>query len=74
MPTVLVTGPTDQGFRSVTSKKFHDFSRTFQDTRNVFPGHCRSTAIFKCTQIIQCGSTIHGHIAGHSSQVEKKVL
>jgi len=52
----------------------------FQDPQNIFPGCCRSTAIFKCkdkwqllTQNIQCGSTINRCIAEHSSQIEKKV-
>ena len=47
------------------TKKLQDFSRTFQDPRNVFPGLCRSPAMLNYRQTavtylyIQCGSTNH---------------
>ena len=34
-----------QWSHSLAYKKFHDFSRTFQDRQNIFPGLCPSPAV-----------------------------
>jgi len=80
LSVVLPTIPYHMQSTGFPLSCFQKLPGLFQNPQNVFPGYCCSTATLTCkdkrqllTQNIQCGSTIHGHTAEHSLQVQGMV-